>query len=167
MNSDSYIKLSKEQNKSLIEFLRAISRSKLKDPDNPPTPIEAFRAERRGNSYYKDEAFDFTNPTSRARDQWEYYLMQIGYEAATEREASTKTIDTTRKRLKAVNKLKKILGHWPTSADLENTFSGLPKLDRTILEMIDKDLEYLKSPPLPKFKSSKTTKRPSIKKRNL
>ena len=167
MSNDFQIKLSKEQDKALVKFLREIGNSRLIDPDNPPTPYEAYTARSRGVEYFKPEAHDFLNPTTQARDQWEYYLVNIGYEAATERETSRKAVDTTRKRLKAVKKLNKILGHWPTTTDLETIFSDLPKLDSGILELVDRDLEYLKSPVLPKLKAVRSTKSLAAKKRRV
>lgn len=167
MNTDYQLKLTAEEDKALVRFLQAIGDSRLIDPANPPTPYEAYTARRRGVSYFKPEAYDLLNPTTQARDEWQWYLVNVVYEAATEREPSKKTVDTAKKRQQAAKKLKKILGHWPTAADLESTFSDLPKLDSSIIEIIDKDLVYLKSPLLRKTKTVRDTKSPATKKRRF
>lgn len=169
MNGDYELGLTSEQDSALVEFLKAASKSHYKDPNNIPSMRDIAKSfgERNAASYFKDDAFDLSNPRTYSTLQWQTYLINLMYQAATERIPSRKTIDTAKKRLKAVKVLQSVLGHWPTAADIESTFPDLPKLDGSVLKLIDRDLEYLKSPVPIKQKAGRTGRRSAVKKRRV
>jgi hypothetical protein len=138
---------SPEQQDKLIPLVLAIMNSKFLDPANPPTGLDIINNLRKRPAdrveYYKPGASDFADPEVWIRELWQQYVEQATLHERPMNKTGTRLNNTDSKRRHALKQLAKYLGHPPTASDLKVAFPNVKELDRSLTNVLDRDMKRL------------------------
>lgn len=134
-----------DQRSLIAELMKIVINFRYKTPLNPHSAKDMFKSYGNGKedikAPYKPTFADLLSPDSLYLGFWNFYLTNLFLHGKLSKK-SNKRLNTKLKRRTEIKRLKKILGHKPSSIDLIKAFKLPGKFDE-ICKVIDEDIKKL------------------------
>jgi hypothetical protein len=134
-----------DQRSLIAELMKIVINFRYKNPSDPHSKKDMFKGYGVGNEGIKDQYkptyADLLSPDSLYLDFWNFYLTSLFLHGKLSKK-SNKRLNTKLKRRTEIKRMKKVLGHKPSSIDLIKAFR-LPEKFNEICKVVDEDIKKL------------------------